>query len=206
MNTNYQISISKQQLAELPVAHFEGRISVVDHLEQVADAIADLRTSSIIGFDTETRPSFTKGQLNNVSLIQLSAEKVCYLFRLNKVGMPDELKALLEDPDIQKIGLSLHDDFLNLGRICTLSPSGFIDLQNYVKDFHIADNSLSKIYGIVFGKRITKGQRLTNWEATELTPSQQAYAALDAQACLQIYFNLRSGKFNPETSPLKIEL
>ncbi len=199
--TTYQLTITKEELAALPAAHFQGTIVLIEKTEEVAPAVSSLRQCDVIGFDTETRPSFKKGQTNTVSLMQLSTRDTCYLLRLNHVGLTDDLKMLLEDPGSLKIGLSIHDDFHNLSRLADIVPKGFIDLQNYVKRFHISDNSLSKIYGIVFGKRISKGQRLTNWEASQLTDNQQAYAALDAKACIDIYDRISSGNFNPLESP-----
>lgn len=196
----YEVSISKTDLAVLPAASFKGRIVLVDKPELVDKAVSVLRDSDVIGFDTETRPSFKKGQSFKVSLMQLSTREVCFLFRLNMVGVPESLKNLLEDPDKTKIGLSIHDDFHNLAKICELNPQGFIDLQTYVKDYLIADNSLTRIYGILFAKRISKGQRLTNWEAKALTECQKSYAALDALACIRIYDYLRSGAFDPMQS------
>ena len=177
----------KEELAALPAAPFEGNIRLIDKEEDVARAVAALRSSDIVGFDTETRPNFKKGQNHRVSLIQLSTRSTCYLFRINKIGLHAELRALLEDPDMLKVGLSLHDDFHNLRIISELNPAGFIDLQKYVGKIGIEEKSLAKIYGIMFGKRISKGQRLTNWEADELSEAQQRYAALDAMACIEIY-------------------
>lgn len=196
-----KISIPKQSLAALPAAKYEGNIYMVDDPAKIETAIAALRGSDIIGFDTETRPSFKKGQSHSVALLQLSTRSVCYLFRLNKIGMPEAVKALLEDPNVKKIGLSTHDDFFNLRKICDLNPDGFVELQDYVKNWDISDSSLSKIYAILFGKRISKSQRLTNWEAEELTEPQQAYAAFDAMACIEIYDHLTEGLFKPEESP-----
>lgn len=195
------LTITKVQLAELPTAVFQGAIRLVDKEEELDAALDDLRKSDIIGFDTETRPSFKKGQLHTVSLLQLSTRETCYLFRLNHFGLPDPLVKLLEDTDKLKVGLSIHDDFHSLRKLAEFEPGGFVDLQHYVKEFRIADNSLSRIYGIIFGERISKGQRLTNWEAENLTPAQQGYAALDAVACVRIYDYLRSGDFKPESSP-----
>ena len=194
------VSISKEKLCTLPVASYPGRIELIDNPSKLDYAIAELKKAPIIGFDTETRPSFRRGQLYNVALIQLATPDCCYLFRTNEIGFPKKLIALLEDSDILKVGLSIHDDFHNLRRVTEIDPRGFIDLQNYVKEFKIADNSLSRVFGILFGKRISKGQRLTNWEAAELTDSQQNYAALDAYACIKIYCYLKEGKFNPYNS------
>lgn len=194
------VSISKETLAQLEAEEFPGEKIIVDSPEKLSEAIRELNKCKMIGFDTETRPSFKKGQHYDVSLIQLSTEDACYLFRINLIGLKEELKSILENENILKIGLSIHDDFHNLRKQTELEPRNFLDLQNYVKQFNIADNSLSRIYGILFDKRISKGQRLTNWEAEELTAAQQAYASLDAYACLTIYQYLESGKFSPEES------
>lgn len=194
------VTISKDKLATLPAAEYPGKIIVIDSEDKLDEAIADLMKSPVIGFDTETRPSFRKGQQYEVSLIQLSTPESCYLFRTNKIGYPQRLIELLENPDKKKIGLSIHDDFHNLRRVTEIEPRGFVDLQQYVKAFKIADNSLSRVFGILFGERISKGQRLSNWEAEELSDLQQAYAALDAYACIKIYNYLESGCFNPSNS------
>ena len=194
------ITISKEKLADLPSANYTGRIQIIDKPEQVKTAIEEIRAARIIGFDTETRPSFKKGQRYRLALIQLCTPSCCYLFRVNKIGFPKELQDLIEDPHLLKVGLSLRDDFLNIQKVIEINPQGFIDLQNFVKEFKIVDNSLTRLYAILFGKRISKGQRLTNWEAPELTESQLNYAALDAFACITIYNYLKEGKFNPDTS------
>ena len=195
------VTISKGALAELPACEFPGKIFIVDSLDKLPRAIEILKSSPLIGFDTETRPSFKKGQQYKVSLVQLSTPEVCFLFRINQIGFPVELKQILEDDSILKIGVSIHDDFHNLAKITEFTPQSFIDLQSYVKDFRIIDNSLARIYAILFNQRISKGQRLTNWEAESLSEAQQAYAALDAYACIKIYNHLKEGKFNPQTSP-----
>lgn len=192
------ISISKEALAKLPATAYSGGLTVVDTMEKARAALRYLRKARLIGFDTETRPSFRKGLTYKVALMQLYTDDHCFLFRLNKIGFPEELRKLLEDTEIVKIGLSVHDDFNALRRICPdFAPGSFIELQAYVKQFGISDISLQKIYAIVFGQFMSKNQRLTNWEAPELTPAQQAYAALDAKACLDLYVHLRQGNFDP---------
>ncbi|MDE6559835.1 MAG: 3'-5' exonuclease domain-containing protein 2 [Muribaculaceae bacterium] len=200
-----EVSISKEQLAALPPAQFQGTITIIDDPETVESAVSRLRESDLIGFDTETRPSFKKGQTFNVALLQLASDNECFLFRLNKIGMPESLKALLEDTDLQKVGLSLHDDFRNLHKKYDFEPDGFVELQQYVTQWNITDRSLSKLFGILFGKRISKSQRLSNWEAEQLSESQQNYAALDAQACIKIFRHLKNGLFHPEESSYRIE-
>ncbi len=195
------ISISKEQLAAMPAVHFEGQITVVDTPEVAEQAIAELRKAGMVGFDTETKPSFRKGRCNTVSLIQISTSDHCYLFRLKQLGMIEPLVRFLEDESVTKIGLSLRDDFHVLHVISEFTPGGFIDLQDMVHDHQIHDISLQKIYGIIFGERISKSQRLSNWEAKELSPGQQQYASIDAWACLKIYRHLVGGKFDPYASP-----
>lgn len=206
-NEPIQISIPKDVLNELPLAVYPGGIeavSIVDTPEKAENAIRRLEQKSIIGFDTETRPSFQKGLVNKVALLQLSDGEHCYLFRLNKPGIFEMVRPLLENPDVLKVGLSVHDDFNSLRRRGDINPAGFLDLQDYCRAFHIADISLQKIFAIVFGERISKSQRLTNWEADHLNDSQQIYAAIDAWACLKLYRYLRSGAFDPRQSPFAV--
>lgn len=202
----YYISISKEQLSALPTVVFPGRITVVDTEEAANEALSVLRNESVVGFDTETKPSFRKGQSNSVALIQVSTLDRCFLFRLKKLGFIDELRKFIEDSSIKKIGLSLHDDFLALHRGAEFDPDGFIDLQSLVKEYGINDISLQKIYGIIFNERISKSQRLSNWEAAYLTDSQQSYASIDAWACLRIYNHLQRGLFDPDSSPYKVHV
>lgn len=199
----YYLSISKEELSKLPQAHFSGKIVVIDKVENIHAAVKKLREWSVIGFDTETRPSFKRGRSNSVALLQLSCDNTCFLFRLNDIGFAPELRDLLEDESILKIGASVHDDFHHLNKLAEFKPGGFVDVQQYVKEFRIEDNSLARIYGIMFGERINKNQRLTNWEQPSLTNSQQEYAALDAFACTRIYYCLRESCFDPSASPYK---
>lgn len=198
---DFKIAISKDAIATMPYVSYDGGIMVVDSVEKARVALRELSRARIVGFDTETRPSFRKGRVNKVALMQLATDDFCFLFRLNIIGISDSLKDFLENPDIIKIGLSIHDDFEAIRRSRSIEPQGFIDLQNYVKQFNIADMSLQKIYAIVFGQCISKGQRLTNWDAPILTEHQQSYAAIDAKACLKLYRYLSSNRFDPAKSP-----
>ncbi|MGM9802591.1 MAG: 3'-5' exonuclease [Muribaculaceae bacterium] len=195
-----KISIPKEKINELPVMEFTGNIYIIDSLSKMNMAIAALRKESIVGFDSETRPSFARGKINKVALLQISSFTDCFLFRINKIGLPDKLKKFIEDESIQKVGLSLNNDVMALRRIADVTPQGFIDLQQLVSKYCITDMSLQRIYAILFDKKISKSQRLTNWEATSLTSAQLRYAALDAYACLQIYDYLNNGNFCPEES------
>ena len=179
--------ITKEEIAGFAVEEFPGKIHVIDNPGDAEKAVHYLFQFDWLGFDTETRPSFKRGDLHTVSLIQISTFDTCFLFRLNGNGFPLPLIDLLSEPEILKIGLSLKDDFMSMSRILKFSPQGFVDLQKLVQKYDIEDLSLQKIYAILFHKKISKNQRLTNWEAERLSEAQKKYAALDAWACLKIY-------------------
>lgn len=189
-------TITKEEIAGLPQEDFTGRIFVVLTEDEARRAVDYLMKFPVVGFDTETRPNFRKGQSNKVALMQISTEDTCFLFRLNRIGIPDSLESLLASGEVKKIGLSLRDDFGALRKRSAMHPSNFIDLQKIVGDYGIEVASLQKIYAILFKKKIAKGQRLTNWEADVLTEAQKRYAALDAWACLRIYNYLKNARDN----------
>jgi ribonuclease D len=171
----------------MPKAEFQGKIHVLQTEAETKKAVDYLSSQKIIGIDSETRPSFAKGKTYKVSLLQMTSEEHCFLFRLNFIGLIQSLIELLENPTIVKIGISLRDDFMVLHKLATFSPQMCIDLQNYVSPFGIQEKSLQKIYAILFEEKISKTQRLSNWESNELTNAQKIYAATDAWACLKIY-------------------
>jgi ribonuclease D len=187
----YQNTITKEAVAALPKENFEGKITIVSNEKTLGKVLSALKKETIVGFDTETRPAFTKGSRNQVALMQIATQDRCYLLRLCKTGIPAALLDFLTGPDIKKIGLSLKDDFHVLHKRHSFQPNHFVDLQNIIKNYGIEELSLQKIYAIIFNKKISKAQRLTNWEAEELTRAQQEYAALDAWACLKIYQQLQ---------------
>ena len=185
----------------MPQVMFPGDIHVIDSIYHVNEAVRVLSNSPLVGFDTETRPSFRKGIVHKTALIQISTLDECFLFRSCKIGMPDVLAQYLASAEHKKVGLSLHDDFKIMRKLSNMEPAGFIDLQDVVGDYCITDISLQKIYAILFGGKIAKGQQLTNWEAPELSAAQQNDGAVDAWACLKIYNYLSQGLFNPNLSP-----
>lgn len=187
MIQQYTHSIAKEEIANLTVEEFNGRIITILTQQDAEKAVDYLLQYPKVGFDTETRPSFQKGQRYKISLMQIATEDACFLFRLNHIGFPPSLEMFLESNDTLKIGLSLRDDFGAIRKRTTIEPANFLDLQNFVGQFGIEDASLQKIYAILFHKKISKGQRLSNWEADVLSEAQKKYAALDAWACLKIY-------------------
>ena len=200
MNTMIEIGsdIAKAEIAQMPPELFSGRIIVIHSKADVDKAVSYLKSFPVLGVDTETRPSFAKGKTYGVALLQVSTEDTCFLFRLNYIDMPDSLVDLLQDERLLKVGLSLRDDIQGLQRRRNFEPRGFLDLQHYVKALGIEAQSLQKIYALLFGKKISKSQRLTNWEADVLTDRQKGYAATDAWACIRIYKYLEDLKARRE--------
>lgn len=190
----FRPKITKEEVNQLPVEEFSGKIVVVDTLKKANNALAQLNKQEIIGLDTETKPSFKRGVTYKVSLLQASTLDTCYLFRLNKIGFPEGLAELLSNPKISKVGLALRDDLHGLFKQHNFKPSGFIDIQNVARNYGILELGLQKVYALIFGKKISKSQRLTNWENETLTEPQQRYAATDAWATLRIYLGLKDEK------------
>ncbi len=180
----------KSDIVALPRAVFDGRIFVINTEAEAEKAVAYLLGQDILGVDTETRPSFKKGQRHNVALLQVSTHDTCFLFRLNLIGMPPAIIRLLEDINVPKIGLSLHDDILSLHKRADFTPGNFIDLQQHVGELGVKDLSLQKLYANFFHQKISKTVRLSNWETDVLSDSQKTYAATDAWACIKIYEEL----------------
>ena len=206
MESHKAVTITKDELAQMPLVQFKGTITVVETEADAEAAVEDLLRHNVLGFDTETKPTFKKGKPNNVALMQVSYESHTYLFRINKLGFTPAIRRFIEADTIVKVGLSLKDDFFVMHRNHDFSPAGFIDLQDFVKNYGIADASLQKIFAALFAQRISKSQRLSNWEAPSLTIGQQHYASIDAWACLKIYNHLTSGQFVPEQSPFYREI
>ncbi len=175
-------------IKNMPTAAFDGHIVVVDNQREAQRVVPYLMRQDILGFDTETKPCFEKGKSNMVALLQVATETECFLFRLCKIGLPDCVVQLLSAADGPvRVGLSWHDDVRSLNRRRSFQCAHFEELQNMAHQLGIEDMSLQKLYANIFGQRISKRQRLTNWERTELTPAQQVYAATDAWACVKMY-------------------
>ncbi len=183
----------------MPALAFGGEIVVVDSEEQVEMACRDIESCRIVGFDTETRPSFKAGVTYKVSLLQLSTPTRCYLFRLHKIPLLDPIRRILESHDILKIGADVAGDIRSINQLFQINADGFYDLQSYIWEWGVGEKSLRKMSALILGYRISKAQRLSNWEASTLTKQQQVYAATDAWACTEIYNRLQQlAKLSPE--------
>ncbi len=192
----FQATIDNDSVATLPAARFDGRIVVVDSEELMAEACRELSRAEVIGFDTETRPSFRAGVSYKVSLLQLSTLDTCYLFRLCRVRLDNRLLKILGSRRILKVGASVAGDIRSLHALRSFKADGFIDLQNEAERWGIEEKSLRKLSAIVLGERVSKAQRLSNWEAEILTPQQRDYAATDAWVCIRILNELQRHKPN----------
>jgi ribonuclease D len=198
----FAASISKDELRLLPTGQFQGRIHLIDHINKADHVCKSLALEPLLGFDTETKPSFTKGQSHRVALLQLSTATDAYLFRLNKIGLHGGMLAVLSNPHVLKVGIAIHDDIRHLKQLHPFRPEGFLELQEFVKQFGIENSGLSKLAGIILNFRISKSQQLTNWENEELTLPQQLYAATDAWAGYEIYKALVDKKGNIQAHSL----
>ncbi len=187
----FQSEISKEEVAELELIQFEGPITVIDSIGVFEQEIDQILENSILGFDTETRPSFKKGKIYPTALIQFSTQNRAWLLRVSRIGYPEKLLKLLSDEDTIKLGLGLNDDLRRMRSDFQFEPAGFLDLQHYVAAFKIEEKGLKKLSGIVLGRRISKSQQVSNWDADYLTEAQLRYAATDAWICLEIYNTLK---------------
>ncbi len=195
----FKESITAEEIGQLQMAAFPGKIHVITEEGPAFDrAIRYLRKEKVIGFDTETRPTFMPHQPHyNVSLLQLSGKDHAYLFRINKLGMNKRLCNLLADKHIIKIGAAVHDDIRGLQKHAEFKAGGFVDLQKDVWEWGIRDKSVKKMAAIILGFRISKTQQLSNWEAETLSDAQQLYAATDAWVCREMYDKLQQTEKNP---------
>lgn len=177
----------KSIINSLPLVTFPGKIIVVLNEYEADRAVEYLLSCDVLGVDTETRPAFRKGNNHKVALLQIATCKECFLFRLNHLGLPKSLLRLLSNKQVPMVGLSWHDDLMSLHRREQFEPGWFIDIQDIIGNLGIVDKSLQKLYANLFGEKISKRQRLTNWEADVLTERQKEYAAIDAWACIKLY-------------------
>lgn len=198
MELNFQHKINKEEVMNLPVGRYEGKITCIDNRASLFESLSDIKKQRILGFDTETKPSFRKGKRNSVALLQLATESHSWLIRLNRLGYVPELWALFTETRIKKTGIGIRDDLRELQQVHPFEPAGFIELQTYVRDFGIEDASLVKITAQILRFRVSKSQRLTNWETPELSPEQQVYAATDAWVCYLIYRKLNGYRHGPQ--------
>lgn len=190
----YPQSISSEELSQLEQVDFDGPIIVVSDLdEDFAEAVDYLKSQAVIGFDTETKPCFSSNMpRHHIALLQLSGKDKAYIFRLNMMGLPSPLVSVLSDGDIIKVGAAVKEDVRGLQYYRKFVPRGFVDLQTFVQQYGILDKSVRKMSAIILGKKVSKTQQLSNWEAPQLSGAQLKYAAIDAWVCREMYVKLNA--------------
>lgn len=191
---NGPFSITHEEIGNLPLKAYSGKVELIHDAKHVASVFDEIRRYEVVGFDTETRPSFRKGQLFKVSLMQLATPKHVFLIRLHHTGITPEIVAFLESGDVLKTGIGIRDDLSALNRIHRFKPEGFVDLVPLAREAGLKVESVKKLAGLVLGFRISKSAQTSNWEAKTLTTKQIEYAATDAWVCLELYQKLIDGK------------
>lgn len=185
------LKISKTEINELPIGQFEGDIVLIDRMEQVREVLDEIERHKHLGFDTETKPSFTKGTQHKVALLQLATEDIAFLVRINQIGVPMEMLEVLQSKSVTKIGAAVLDDLRALQKIKRgFVPGNFFDLNDELKKVGFENVGVRNLAAMVLNMRISKAEQVSNWEASVLTDKQMIYAATDAWACLQIFKKL----------------
>lgn len=180
-------SITHEEIQTLPLHSYRGKVSVITEAPKLVKSLKDILKAGPLGFDTETRPAFVKGQRYNVALIQLASEDRVWLIRLQQTGFVPELVEFFQNESIPKVGVGLRDDLIALQRLQPFKPGGFVELTNLTKQVGVEVESVKKLTGLLLGFRISKSAQTSNWEAPTLTEKQIEYAATDAWVCLQMY-------------------
>jgi ribonuclease D len=186
----FQTYVTPEEVNALPLTSWEGDIVVVSDPKKVAEAVEEITDHTAVGFDTETRPTFKKGQFYHVSLMQIGIPEKVFLFRINQTGLTTALTDFLSNERILKLGVGLHDDVIALQKLKPFNPAGFVELHNYVAEIGVRNTGLRKLAAILLSIRISKSQQTSNWDNNRLTPNQLRYAATDAWVCLEMYNKL----------------
>ena len=185
-----QTNITTEELNGLPLKAFAGKITLITDVAKLSKMVTEIEKHDVVGFDTETRPSFKKGQSYKVALIQLAIPDKVFLIRLHDTGLADELISLFQNPNIMKAGVAIRDDIKFLQKLKHFEPAGFVELAALSKASGLQVESVKKLAGLLLGFRISKSAQTSNWEAATLTEKQLEYAATDAWVCLEIYKKL----------------
>lgn len=186
----YASTISSEEINEMDLQRYEGKIHILTDASQIARAMKKISAERAVGFDTESKPAFRKGEVNDVSLIQIATQKEVFLIRVNLTGLTPELVSFLENEKLLKIGVALRDDIKDLRRLHDFNPAGFIELNKMVTEIGIESNGLRKLTAIILGFRISKSAQISNWESEKLSDKQLSYAATDAWVCIEMYNEL----------------
>ncbi|MBR5035381.1 MAG: 3'-5' exonuclease domain-containing protein 2 [Bacteroidales bacterium] len=195
----FKESITPEEIEGLDLISFPGEIHIITHEGPEFDAaVRDLASQRMIGFDTETKPIFQPhAPRSATALLQLSSEDNSYLFRLHSLGLPQSLADILASKSITKVGAAVADDVRGLQHYIPFTAARFMDLQRFAELYGIKDKSVKKLSAIILGRRVSKAQQCSNWEASTLSYPQQLYAATDAWICLVMYKRLLESELAP---------
>lgn len=180
-------NISQEEVNALPLGAFEGKVSLITDQTGLASAMKEIKAHGVVGFDTETKPAFVKGQRHKVALIQISLPTQVFLVRTKSTGITSELLSFLENKHVLKAGVGIRDDIKALQHLNTFAPAGFVELAELSRQAGIEVESVKKLTALLLGFRISKSAQTSNWEAEYLDARQISYAATDAWVCLKIY-------------------
>jgi ribonuclease D len=183
--------ISREAMLELPIRRYEGEIRLVETAQALERAAADIFQEASIGFDTETRPAFRKGESHPPALAQVATARAVYLFPLQRLDFSATLGELLAERAIVKAGVALGEDLRQLQGLFAFEPAAVTDLGHVAKRHGLKQTGVRNLAGIFLGARITKGAKTTNWAARRLTAQQMTYAATDAWICRELYLRFR---------------
>ncbi|MBL6447217.1 3'-5' exonuclease domain-containing protein 2 [Fulvivirga sp. 29W222] len=186
----YPATISSEEINELELQRYEGKVHIITQPDQAAKVMQKIANEKVVGFDTETKPAFKKGEYNHVSLIQIATSTEVFLIRVNLTGLTNEIIAFLSNKKLVKIGVALRDDIKDLRKLRDFTPAGFTELNKIVKSIGIESNGLRKLAAIILGFRISKSAQISNWESEKLSDKQVNYAATDAWVCIEMYREL----------------
>lgn len=186
----FPLSISKEEVMQRPLKSYEGKVIIATDLENTKEALKEIERHKVVGFDTEAKPTFQKGQIRNISLIQVATENKVYLLRTHVIGVSDALHNFLQNPNITKVGIGLLDDFNLLNRLRTFEPQGFLDLNSTFQELGAQNIGARNLAAMVLDIRISKSAQTSNWETETLSEKQIRYAATDAWICLELHKKL----------------
>ena len=184
---NDYTKLTKDQINAMPLVKYEGKIHVLSSRDDIQESVDYLMTQKVIGFDTETRPTFTKGSANAPSLVQLAGEKAVFIYQLDDISILKKLSTILSNKKITKSGVSVDRDLIELMFLTPFDPCSFIDLGDVARDRGIPHHGLRGLAAMFLGSRISKGARTSDWGRDRLSRSQVSYAATDAWIGLELF-------------------
>jgi ribonuclease D len=197
------IKITKEEINALPLTAYEGKVNVIDSDDKLKEVLPALRKEKVLGFDTESRPSFKKGQNYPASLIQLGGEKEIWLFQIHKLDSKEALWKILSNRQVIKTGVAIQDDIKKLQDVLDFTPAGFIEIAELTQKAGILNTGLRSLAGLLMGIRISKRAQVSNWARSTLTDAQIQYAATDAWISRELYCKMKKLKNRARTSPVE---